>query len=147
MHLYSYLDKLQQVALYTETGIGIFIQPTDGAALVETGDCLGAMTSELKPGECIFEFVSGGSKNYAYKTANTATGAESTVCKVRGFTMNYSSSQLVNLERIKHMILNVNETETVTVHTTRKIKRKRGKYGEGRLQIVTEPESYTGCPF
>jgi len=32
------------------------------------------------------------------------------------------------------------ETDTVTVHTERKIKRKRGN---GRVQIVTEPEDKT----
>ena len=143
LHLYQYLDKLQQRALYTDTDSVIFIQPRDGAALVPTGDCLGAMTSELKPDEYISEFVSDGPKNYAYKTLNTVTGAESTVCKLRGFTLNYSASQLINFERIKRMILSGNETETVTVHTARKIKRKRGKDGEGRVQIVTEPEDKT----
>jgi len=49
LHLYSYLDKLQERALYTDTDSVVFIQPRDGAALVEIGDSLGAMTSELKP--------------------------------------------------------------------------------------------------
>jgi hypothetical protein len=38
------------------------------------------------------------------------------------------------------MILNRNEQATVTVHTAKKIKRKRGLNGEGRVQIVTESE-------
>jgi len=67
LHLYGYLDKLQERALYTDTDSVVFIQPKDGAALVEIGDCLGAMTSELKPDEIISEFVSGGPKKYAYK--------------------------------------------------------------------------------
>ena len=54
--------------------------------------------------------------------------------------MIYSASQLVNFESIRRMILKGvgGETDTVTVHTERKIKRKRGK--GGRVQIVTEPE-------
>ena len=54
--------------------------------------------------------------------------------------MNYSASQLVNFESIRRMILKGvgGETDTVTVHTERKIKRKRGN--GGRVQIVTEPE-------
>jgi len=56
--------------------------------MVGTGDCLGAMTSELIPSEYISEFVSGGPKNYAYETYNTETGAETTVFKVRGITLN-----------------------------------------------------------
>ena len=56
--------------------------------------------------------------------------------------MNYSASQLVNFESIRRMILRGGggETDTVTVHTERKIKRKRGN---GRVQIVTEPEDKT----
>jgi len=53
LHLYCYLDKLQERALYTDTDSVVFIQPRDGDALVEIGDCLGAMTSELKPNEII----------------------------------------------------------------------------------------------
>ena len=68
LHLYGYLDKLKERALYTDTDSAVFIQPRDSAALVEIGDCLGAMTCELNPNEIISEFVSGGPKNYAYKT-------------------------------------------------------------------------------
>ena len=85
------------------------------------------MTSELKPGEFICEFVSGGPKNYAYKSINSVMGEEKTVCKVTGITLNYSVSELVNFESIRRMILRGvgGETDTETVHTERKIKRKR----------------------
>ena len=59
MHLYSNLDTLQKRALYTDTDSVIYIQPRDGAALVKTGDCLGDMTSDLKPCEYTSEFVIG----------------------------------------------------------------------------------------
>ena len=62
LHLYGFLDKLKEHTLYCDTDSFIFVQPRDDAALVQTGDCLGAMTSELKPGEFICEFVSGGPK-------------------------------------------------------------------------------------
>jgi hypothetical protein len=45
IHLYSYLDKLQERAIYTDTDSVIYIQPRDGPPLVETGDRLGQMTS------------------------------------------------------------------------------------------------------
>jgi hypothetical protein len=70
LYLYSYLDKLQERAIYWDTDSVLFVQPSGEAALVETGDNLGAMTSELKPSEYIEEFVSGGPKNYAYKIVN-----------------------------------------------------------------------------
>jgi len=126
LHLYSYLDMLKEHAVYFNTDSAIFIQPGDDAVLVQTGDCQGAMTSQLKPGELIGEFVSGGLKNYAYKSIISVTGDEKTVCKVSGITLNYSASQLVNFESIKQMILRRDETDTVTVHTERKIKRKGG---------------------
>jgi len=71
------------------------------------------------------------------------TGEISTVCKVRGITLNYNPSQLVNFERLKQMILRGTETDTVTVHTERKIKRKRCRDDDGRIRIVTEPEDKT----
>ena len=143
LHLYGYLDKLKEHALYCDTDSVIFVQPRDAAALVQTGDCLGAMTSELKPGESVCEFVSGGPKNYAYKSINSMTGEEKTVCKVRGIMLNYSASQLVNFESIRRMILRGvgDKTDTVTVHTEREIKRKREN--GSRVQIVTKPEDKT----
>jgi len=65
------------------------------------------------------------------------------VCKVRGITLNYSASQLVNFERMKQLILRVTETDTVTVHTARKIKRKRCRDYDVSIRIVTEPENKT----
>jgi hypothetical protein len=85
------------------------------------------MTSELKPDVYIAEFVGAGPKNYAYRTTNPATGEGKTVCKVRGITLNYNASQLVNFDTNKEMTLKGDKQETVTVHTEKKIKRKRGK--------------------
>ena len=45
----------------------------------------------------------------------------------------------MNFERLKQMILRGTETDTVTVHTASKIKRKRGNDGDGMIRIVTEP--------
>ena len=62
------------------------------------------MSSELKPGQIMSEFVSGGPKNYAYKVVDTATDEIKTICKVRGMTLNYSASQLVNFNVIRDII-------------------------------------------
>jgi hypothetical protein len=108
--------------------------------LVETGDNLRAMSSELKAGVFIQEYVSGGLKNYAYKTVNSVTGEQKTVCKVRGITLNYSTLKLVNFDTIKNMVSNRDIKEIITVHTARKIKRKRGRDGDERINIISEPE-------
>jgi hypothetical protein len=87
----------------------------------------------------MLEFVSGGPKNYAYKLCNSMTGELKTVFKVRGITLNYNASQLVNFDTIKDLVLNRPTSSTVKVHTSKIIKRKRI---EGAcVSIVTEPEN------
>ena len=83
----------------------IYIQPIAETPLVTTGDSLGAMTSELKPGFPIEEFVIGGPKKYAYRIVDPVTGKRETVCKVRGITLNYCASQTVNFDVIKALVL------------------------------------------
>jgi hypothetical protein len=63
--LYKYLDELQDRAMYCDTDSIVFVQPKDEAALVKIRDNLGEMSSELKPGKIMSEFVSGGPKIYA----------------------------------------------------------------------------------
>jgi hypothetical protein len=42
LHLYKYLDRLQERAIYCDTDNVIFVQPRAEKPLVETGDNLGA---------------------------------------------------------------------------------------------------------
>jgi hypothetical protein len=98
------------------------------------------MTSELKPNEIISEVVCAGPKIYAYRTVNTMTAECKTVCNVRGITLNYSASQLVNFAKMKEMILSTDADETVTVRTKNKIKRKRCN---GGVDIISQPEEKT----
>jgi hypothetical protein len=49
IHLYRYLDRLQDKALQCDTDSVIYIQPRNVPALVETGDNLRATTLEVKP--------------------------------------------------------------------------------------------------
>ena len=67
MHLYAYLDRLGERALYCDTDSVIFVQKEGEPPLIGRGHYLGDMTSELKGSEFISEFVSDGPKNYAYK--------------------------------------------------------------------------------
>jgi len=70
--------------MYCDTDSVIYIQPRGETQMIETGDILGNMTSELRPSEAISEFVSGGPKNYAYRVLDSVTGTVGkTVCKVR----------------------------------------------------------------
>ena len=89
------------------------------------GDYLGELTDELESGEHIVEFVSGGPKNYSYKT-NT----NKETCKVRGFSLNFTNSRLINFDSVKE-IGTESEQKTITVTNPSKIcrdKRKRKLY-------------------
>lgn len=81
-----------------------------------TGDYLGDLTNELPPGNYIETFIGGGAKNYSYRLDN---GEE--ICHVRGFTLNYKNSQLINFDVIKDMVLH--GTEGATLVNTHKISR------------------------
>ena len=82
-----------------------------------------------------------GPKEYAYKVVSTVTGERMQVRKVRGITLNYNASRLVNFHVIRNMILP--EGPVVTVHTQHKIKRKRKSGVVGIVAIITEPEDKT----
>jgi len=103
--LNRYVDRMRENAIYCHTDSVIYIQPRDEPALIETGDKFGDMTSELRPSEFIFEFLSVRSKNYAYRVMTGGTDEKKLVCKVRGITLNYNASKLVNFEHIKDTIL------------------------------------------
>ena len=133
IHLYSFLDRLQENAFYCDTDSVIFIQPSGEPWPIATREKLGDMQSELKPTEFIIEFASGGQK-YVYIVITD----EDEKTKVRGITPNYHASKLVNFEVLKAMILEQCEP-IVNVHTEHKIKRK--SLAGGTVDIVTEPEN------
>jgi hypothetical protein len=88
-------------ALYCDTDSVIYLQKCGHPPAVTCGDKQGNMNNELRRNEYISEFVSGGPKNYAYKIVNASTSEKKTVCKVRGMTLNYAASQLVNFDSIR----------------------------------------------
>ena len=79
LKLYSYLEILGEQVLYYDTDSVIYKWSSD-LPRITTGDYLGDMKDELE-GDYIEEFVSGGAKNYGYKTAGGKVE-----CKVRGFS-------------------------------------------------------------
>ena len=91
---------------------------------MHTGDYLGDLTDELEEfgsGSFIEEFVSGGPKNYAFMVFCPATGKRISKCKVKGITLNYNNSEIVNFTSLRSMIL---EDDTpLHVHNPKKIKR------------------------
>jgi len=94
------------------------------------------MTSELRPTGYISEFVSGGHKNYAYRTVENVTFVR-THSESQG---HYSKLQRQTFGEFRshQRHLSRDGEPKVTVHTERKIMRKRK--GGGNLSIMTEPE-------
>lgn len=85
--------------LYYDTDSVIFTQ-LPGQPTIPVGDFLGDMTDELEGGDHIVEFVSGGAKNYGYRTHK-----EKVECKVRGLTLNVRGRANLNYEVMKQNIL------------------------------------------
>ncbi|XP_023312242.1 uncharacterized protein LOC108915368 [Anoplophora glabripennis] len=123
LKLYSYLEQLGDRVLYYDTDSVIYMAK-DGEYDVPTGD----MTDELEecgPGSYITEFVSGGTKNYAYKVFSTSDNEEKVVCKVKGISLNYTASQLINFNAIKTMVLDTSTTTSPVCVASRNILRTK----------------------
>jgi hypothetical protein len=87
----------------------------------ELGDYLGNLTDEV-PDNRIIEFVTGGPKNYDYKIDRPDKDGNTTMCKVRGITLNYKNSLIINFDTIKDMVIN-NRDDVKTVRDDNKITR------------------------
>jgi hypothetical protein len=141
MRLYVHLDSFPERALYCDTDCVFYIQKENETAIIQYVDSLGSMVNELKPSQNITDSVSAWAKNYANKILNSTTGQCKTVCDVREITLNYSVKYLVKFDVISNMILNPRGPhDTVTLHTDKKINRKRGGFEGSPINIITEPE-------
>ena len=99
LKLYEYLDLLQKQVLYFDTDSVVY-KWRSGQPCISTGEFLGQMKNELEFSDFITEFVSGGPKNYAYRTKEG-----NVECKVRGFTLNVRGAAVINFETMKTNIL------------------------------------------
>ena len=125
LKLYSVLKQLGRRILYYDTDSIIYVcRPNEYDPPL--GDYLGELTDELGNGEYIVEFVSCGPKNYAYRT-----NENNETCKVRGFTLNFKNSQLINFHSVKDIVTDPQSSSDIIVTNPSKIcrdKRKRKLY-------------------
>ena len=99
LKLYGVLDMLQKrvLVLYYDTDLVIFVsKPNDPEPPI--GPYLGELTDELG-GDYITALVSGGPKNYSYRT-NT----DKVETKVRGITLDCTAKQKVNFNVIRALV-------------------------------------------
>ena len=99
LHLYEQMDILQTNVLYTDTDSIIYLTNIFKPNSLCLGNYLGQLTNELNVDEHIVEYIGLGPKNYGNKTNNNVE-----VCKVRGFTLNFTNSKLINLRSMKQML-------------------------------------------
>ena len=152
LRLYDLLHNLQDRALYFDTDSVIYLHKNQGQ-YNPTLDCyLGGLKDEL-PNDVISEYCALGPKNYALKLS----GGRS-ICKVRGFSLNYRTSQLINYDTLSQMVLCgaldrtietcdphaiVREREVGVVRTAPKVKRYRMVYDK---RMILEDGVHT-LPF
>ena len=123
------LDTVQERALYCDTDSVIYVSKP-GEPELPLGPYLGELTDELK-GEYITTFVSGGPKNYAYRT-NTGK----VKMKIRGITLNCGAREVINFDVMQDLVYKhaiENEQCKVIVTIPYKITRERKT-----KQIVTK---------
>lgn len=104
LRLYEALELIGRDVLYMDTDSIVFIG-RDPLPVV-TGPFLGDLTDELE-GDYITEFVATAPKSYAYKTHKGKT-----VCKVKGVTLDFITSQKVNFDTLKKIVFDGGEIRT-----------------------------------
>ena len=123
--LWGVMNMLGDRVLYHDTDSIIFSVKDTDEYIPPLGEYLGDLTNEITckevgckgclDGHWIAEFISCGPKNYTYKL-NTGQ----ICCKVRGFSLNYRNSQIINFQSMKDTLyawINNQDTELVTVKT------------------------------
>jgi len=127
LKLYSVLEEVGEDCLYMDTDSVIFVE-REGSHVkkLPIGNFLGELTNEISSKEGhIVEYVSSGPYAYSFRTSN---GNE--VCRIRGFTLNFTNSGLINFDAVKDLVVN-KTTESITVTNPSKIcrdSRKRKLY-------------------
>ena len=121
LKLYDLLDLLQERVLYYDTDSVIYVHKPDQPD-PPLGNYLGDLTDKLN-GDYIMSFVSGGPKNYAYRTKNGKTES-----KVRGITLDYSATKKLNhdvMRALVHIYVNCKTEAKVTIGIPFKITRDK----------------------
>ncbi len=101
------MDKLRERVLYFDTDSVIFTA-RGGEYIPPTGLFIGDLTNEIttkdEPEAYITKFASCGSKNYSYEVYYPNSGIRKYFCKVKGLSLNFITSNIVNFDSMKILI-------------------------------------------
>ena len=89
--------------LYMDTDSVIYVHPTNNDPLI-CGPHLGEFTDECI-GKEIVEYVCGGCKNYALKFMSPNNPEPKYLLKIRGFTLDFNTCQLLHYDTFKQKVL------------------------------------------
>ena len=132
LRLWEVLNQLGERVLYHDTDSVIYSytptlpHPPIGSYLGDLADeltCKEVGCNGCEEGHWIVEFVGCGAKNYAYQINNGQI-----VCKVRGFCLNYSASQVVNMDSMRQVLYDWQNKRESLPMTTYKTMISRNKY-------------------
>ena len=125
LRLYSEIERLDKNLAYFDTDslLWLFDPSNPDEYKPKMGRFLGDLTNELPEGDYIEEFVAAGPKNYAYRLAKSGK----TVCRVRGFTLNWKNSQSINFDSIKAMVKDHKHEQTIKIVNDDQITRDLNK--------------------
>ena len=121
LKLYSYLHPLGERVMYCDTDSVVFTSG-HGEWDPPLGDFLGDLTDEA-PNNQITKFVTGGPKNYAYCLAKPNRKGQTSICKVRGITLNFKNSIDINFSSLKRLVTGQRAASSIKVIDKNKIVR------------------------
>jgi hypothetical protein len=126
------MEKLDRRVLYYDTD-SIIYESRAGDQEPRTGSFLGELTHELKPGDYIVEFFSGGPKNYGYRTKDGKVTQ-----KHKGITLTANVLQTLSFDVAKEMVLQ--HTANRVLHVD--LQQIRREHGATALKTVTTRKKY-----
>ena len=134
LRLYEALELLGDRVLYFDTDSVIYLEQP-GQPNPVLGDYLADFTSELDGDDYILEFVSGGPKNYGYRTKKGKVE-----CKVRGFRLNSEGKAQLNYEVMRKNVLDELREPLQKPRTSQVIKSHQIVWDPITYQVFTFPD-------
>jgi hypothetical protein len=133
LKLYSYLEQLGPRALYADKDSVVYTS-RPGEWKAELGDYLGDLTDKVSDNRIIV--CHRWTKEICLQDCQTRQGGNTTICKVRGITLNYKNSLTINFDTIKDMVINYRD-DVKTMRDDNKITRDHK-----RLLTVHQDKDY-----
>ena len=139
LELYKVLERLGDRVLYFDTDSCIYIHDPQGYNIPIESSRLGKWTDEVPQGR-IVKYVSLGPKSYGYEYIEN--GKRQQTCKVKGITLDYNTSQLVNFDAMEECV-NDRQNYVKVIEYESRIRRHRDRKVCSEKQIKTFRSVYT----